>query len=150
VKPVRVSVVVPANRDAVYRYLDVLANHESFTSHMLVDWSYSGPSSGVGARAKMRVRKPGRRDWFDLEVIEADPPRSSTEESVSAEGRRRTRGTYTLEELPAGGTRISFELAWLRAPLGERLTAPLVRALVRRGNRRSLRRTPRSSPNGDD
>jgi hypothetical protein len=139
-KPVTVSVVVPNRRDGVYRYLDVLANHESFTDHMLVDWRYSGPPDGIGARARMRLKKPGRADWMDLEVIEADPPCGMTEETVGAGGRRRTRGTYTLEELPDGGTRISFEIAWLRIPVIERLAAPLTRSVMRRGNQRSLQR----------
>ena len=139
-KPVTVSVTVPDSREEVYDFLDVLANHEPFTNHMLVDWHYSGPRSGVGARARMRLRKPGKPDWMDLEVIEADPPSRSTEQTVSAGGRRRTRGTYILEELPAGGTRISFEFAWLRIPLLERLAAPVTRAVVRRGNERSLAR----------
>jgi hypothetical protein len=140
VKPVSVSVAVPTSREEVYRFLDVLANHESFTNHMLVDWSYAGPPSGVGARARMRVKKPGRADWIDLEVIDAKPPRGSTEESVSAGGRRRTRGTYRLEELPEAGTLVTFELAWLQTPLIERLAAPLIRAVVRRSNQRSLHR----------
>jgi hypothetical protein len=45
-----------------------------------------------------------------------------------------------LAELPEGGTRITFEYAWQRAPLGERLASPLVRGILRRGNERSLRR----------
>ena len=139
-KPVTVSVTVPDSREEVYDFLDVLANHEPFTNHMLVDWHYSGPRSGVGARARMRLRKPGKPDWLDLEVIEADPPSRSTEQTVSAGGHRRTRGTYILEELPAGGTRISFEFAWLRIPLLERLAAPVTCAVVRRGNERSLER----------
>ena len=139
-RPVIVSAVVQARREEVYRFLDVLANHERFTNHMLVDWSYVGPATGVGARARMRVKKLGRPDWIDLEVIHVHPPNSSTEESVDAGGRRRTRGTYRLDELPEGGTRITFELEWLQAPLIERLTAPLSRAFVRRGNQRSLHR----------
>ena len=140
VKPVSVSVAVPTSREEVYRFLDVLANHEPFTNHMLVDWSYAGPPSGVGARARMRLKKPGRADWIDLEVIDANPPRGSTEESVSAGGRRRTRGTYRLEELPEAGTLVTFELAWLQTPLIERLAAPLTRAVVRRRNQRALQR----------
>jgi hypothetical protein len=140
VKPVRVSVTVPTSREEVYSFLDVLANHEPFTNHMLVDWSYAGPPSGIGARARMRVKKPGWADWIDLEVIEVQPPCGSTEESVSAGGRRRTRGTYRLEELPDGGTQITFELAWLQVPVIERLAAPLTRLFVRRGNQRSLQR----------
>lgn len=139
-KPVTVSVRVPNAREEVYRFLDVLANHERFTDHLLVDWQLSGPSRGVGARAHMRRRKRGRPDWMDLEVIDVDPPVGSTEETVGARGRRRTRGTYRLEELPDGGTRISFEFAWLDAPRLERLAAPLTRAVVRRANAKSLRR----------
>jgi Polyketide cyclase / dehydrase and lipid transport len=94
----------------------------------------------VGAKARMRVKSPGPDDWLEMEVIEAEPPRTTTEESVSAKGRRRTRGTYTLERLPDGGTHITFELAWLQAPLTERLAAPLARSVVRRANARSLER----------
>ena len=139
-KPVVVEIEVPQPPDEVYEFLDVLANHERFTDHFLIDWQVSGPSRGVGARARMRVKSPGPDDWLDMEVVAAEAPRTTTEESVSARGRRRTRGTYVLEPLPDGGTRIVFELAWLEAPLSERLAAPLTRAVVRRANARSLQR----------
>lgn len=139
-KPVSVEIEVPQPPDEVYEFLDVLANHERFTDHFLIDWQVSGPSRGVGARARMRVKSPGPDDWLDMEVVAAEAPRTTTEESVSARGRRRTRGTYVLEPLPDGGTRIVFELAWLEAPLSERLAAPLTRAVVRRANARSLQR----------
>jgi uncharacterized protein YndB with AHSA1/START domain len=139
-KPVTVSVTVPNPPGEVYRHLDVLANHEAFTDHMLVDWQCSGPPSGVGARARMRLKKPGRPDWMDLEVVAAEPPRMTAEETIGAGGRRHTRGTYRLEPAPGGGTRISFEIAWLRIPRSERLAAPLTRAVMRRGNARSLER----------
>jgi len=140
VKPVTVSITVPNGREEVYDFLDVLANHEPFTDHMLVDWHYSGPARGLGARARMRLKKRGRPDWMDLEVVEVHPPAMSVEETVGAGGRRRTRGTYLLEEVPAGGTRISFRFEWVRAPLAERLAAPLTRSVLRRGNQRSLER----------
>jgi hypothetical protein len=139
-KPVSASIEVPQSLERVYEYIDVLGNHERFTDHFLLDWEVSGPSRGVGAKARMRVKSPGPDDWLDMEVVEADPPRTTTEESVSGRGRRRTRGTYVLEPLPGGGTRITFELAWLEAPLRERLAAPLTRAVVRRANARSLQR----------
>lgn len=88
----------------------------------------------------MRVKKPGADDWLEMEVVAAEPPRMTVEESLGARERRRTRGTYRLEEAPAGSTRISFELAWLEAPLIERLAAPLTRAVAKRQNQRSLRR----------
>ena len=139
-RPVTVSITVPNGREEVYDFLDVLANHEPFTDHMLVDWHYSGPSYGLGARARMRLKKRGRADWMDLEVIEAHRPTTTVEETVGAGGRRRTRGTYVLEEAPAGGTRVSFRVEWLSAPLAERLAAPLTRSVLRRGNQRSLER----------
>jgi hypothetical protein len=139
-KPVTVSVEVPNPRQAVYDFLDVLANHEPFTDHMMVNWKYSGPRSGVGAKANARLRAPGSNENIDIEVIEAAPPRRIVEESVSAGGKRRTRGTYELDELAGGGTRIAFELTWIEAPRNERMTAPLMRAFMRRTNGRSMRR----------
>ena len=139
-KPVTVSIDVPQSPERVYEYLDVLGNDEEFTDHFLLDWQVAGPRSGVGAKARMRLKNPGREDWLEMEVTEADPPRSTTEESISANGRRRTRGTYRLEPAPDGGTRIGFELAWLEAPLIERLASPLTRLVVRRANARSLQR----------
>ncbi len=107
---------------------------------MLVDWTYFGPAGGLGARARMRLKKRGRADWMDLEVVEVHPPTTSVEETVGAGGRRRTRGIYVLEEVPAGGTRVSFRFEWLSAPLIERLAAPMTRSVLRRGNQRSLER----------
>jgi Polyketide cyclase / dehydrase and lipid transport len=140
-KPVSVSVEVPQSREEIYDYLDVLGNHRTFTDHFLVDWSLAGPERGVGAQARVRVKGPGfTDDWLDMEVVVAERPSMSMEESVSAKGRRRTRGTYLLERLPDGGTRIVFEFIWLEAPLIERLAAPLTRTVVRRANARSLER----------
>jgi polyketide cyclase/dehydrase/lipid transport protein len=133
-KPVTVSVDVPKNREEVYAFLDVLANHEPFTDHMMVDWQLSGPRAGIGARATAKVRAPGSNEIIEITVIDAEPPGRIVEESLSAGGKRRTRGTYTLEELPEGGTRISFELAWIE------VAAPLMRAFMRRANGRAMRR----------
>lgn len=139
-RPVTVTIDVPNPRQAVYDFLDVLANHEPFTDHIMVSWKYSGPRAGVGAKANARLRAPGSNENIDIEVIEADPPRRIVEESVSAGGKRRTRGTYELDDLPDGGTRIAFELAWIEAPRNERMTAPLMRAFMGRTNGRSMRR----------
>jgi hypothetical protein len=86
------------------------------------------------------VRRPGADEPLEMRVVASERPWMTVEESVSAGGRRRTRGTYRLEALPAGGTRVSFELEWLDAPLAERLAAPLTRAVVRRANATSLER----------
>lgn len=139
-KPVTAAVTVPRPRTEVFDFLDVLANHERFTDHFLADWELSGPAAGVGAKARVRVKSPGPDDWLDMTVISGERPRTTTEESIGAKGRRRTRGTYTLDDLPGGGTEITFELAWLEAPLTERLMAPITRSVVGRANDRALRR----------
>jgi hypothetical protein len=139
-KPVTVAIEVPQSREQVYDFLDVLGNHEQFTDHFLVDWELSGPASGVGAKARMKVKAAGRKEPLDMEVVAAERPRMTAEESVSAKGHRRTRGTYRLEEDPNGGTIIEFELEWLEATLLDRLTAPIARSVVRNGNLRALQR----------
>ena len=80
-KPVTVSVDVPNNREDVYEFLDVLANHEPFTDHLMIDWEYSGSRAGVGAKANARVKAPGSNENVAIEVIEADPPRRIVEET---------------------------------------------------------------------
>jgi hypothetical protein len=141
-KPVTATVTVPQPREEVFDYLDVLANHEAFTDHFLVDWELSGPAAGVGAKAHLRVKSRGPDDWLDMRVIVSERPRTTVEESVGANGRRRTRGTYVLEDAPGRGTRITFELAWLEAPLVERLAAPITRWVVGKANEEALRRLP--------
>jgi len=140
VKPVTVSVVVPQPVEEVYDLLDVLANHEAFLDHFLVDWKFSGPARGVGARAEARASAPMSQDWTEFEVVEAERPRRIVEEGVGLKGKRRTRGTYRLESLPDGGTEISFELAWIETARAESLIPPLTRAFVKRPNAKALRR----------
>jgi hypothetical protein len=139
-KPVTASVTVPQSREEVFDFIDVLANHEGFTNHFLVDWEVTGPRAGVGARARMRLKKPGPADWLDMTVVAGERPTTTIEESLSANGRRRTRGTYVLANAPGGGTKITFRLEWLEAPLGDRLAAPLTRAVAGRSNAKSLSR----------
>ncbi len=140
-KPVRVSVDVPNPRPEVYEFLDVLGNHEQFTDHFMVDWELSGPERGVGAKANVRVKAAGEKDRTEIEVVEADAGRRIVEEGTGgSRGRRRTRGSYRLEDLPGGGTRIDFTLEFLSLPTGERLMGPLQRAYVKRVNGKALTR----------
>jgi hypothetical protein len=139
-KPVRVTIDVPHPRQQVFEFLDVMSNHEPFTNHMLQNWEYSGPARGIGSKARVTVNAGGRSEQVEIEVIAAERPNTIVEQNVGAGGRRVGTGTYTLEELPGGGTRIAFEYAWLRAPLSERAAAPLIRAILRRGNQRAMER----------
>ena len=134
------TTVVPHPPERVYDFLDVMANHEPFTNHMLKDWEYSGPERGVGSKARVRATLGGRSESVEIEVIAAERPRTIVEQNVGAGGRRVATGTYTLEPMAGGETRIAFEYAWKQAPLGERLASPLVRAIMSSANRRALAR----------
>ncbi len=139
-KPVRVTVDVPQPIEKVYDFLDVMANHEPFTNHMLTDWRYSGPERGVGSKARVTATVGGRSDEIDIEVVSGEAPTRIVEQNTGAAGRRVANGTYTLAERPDGTTHVEFEYRWQRAPLAERLAAPLVRSMLRRGNERAMRR----------
>jgi len=139
-KPVTVETTVARPPAEVFAYLDALANHERFLDHYLVDWKFEGPQRGVGAKARARVDAPGGQDHFEFEVIESEAPRRILEQGVSSKGKRKTQGTYRLESLPGGGTRIEFELAFQELPRSERLIPPLTRAFAKRVNAKAMRR----------
>lgn len=139
-KPVTVTTTVPYPREDVFDFLDVMSNHEPFTDHMLHDWEYAGPDRGIGSKAKVKVKAGGRTDTVEIEVIAAERPSTIVEQNIGAGGRRVATGTYTLEALADGNTRIDFEYAWKQAPLGERMAAPLIRGILRRGNQRAMER----------
>ena len=144
--PVIVSIEVPQDRARVYDFLDVMANHEGFTDHLLRDWTLSGPDRGVGSKAQVHVKALGVSDVVDIEVVDAAAPQRIVERNVAAKAGRTAEGTYTLDELPGGGTRINFEYRWIHAPLVDRLTAPLSRAYIRRANEKAMRRLAEQLP----
>ena len=88
-RPVTVEITVPQGREQVFDYLDVLAHHESFTDHVLVDWRLSGPDRGIGAKAHVTVKAGGRSDEVDFEVIAADRPNTIVERATRASSRHR-------------------------------------------------------------
>src|SRR3954454_2713564 len=139
-KPVTVEVVVARPPSEVFEFLDALANHERFLDHYLVDWTFSGSKRGMGAKARARVDAPGSQDQFEFEVTESEAPHQIVEQGVSSAGKRKTRGTYRLEQAPDGGTRIEFELSFLQLPRSERLAPPLTRAFAKRVNAKAMRR----------
>jgi hypothetical protein len=139
-QPVTVSVDVPQPRNAVYDYLDVMANHEAFTDHMLANWRVSGPATGVGSKANVTAKVGGVSDESEIEVFEVDPGRMIRERSIAAKGKRIAHGTYTLSDLPDGGTHIEFEFALQKVPAMERPLVPLMRKLIRKGNERAMER----------
>lgn len=142
-KPVTVSIEVPQPAEQVFDYLAVLANHEAFLDHFLVDWEFSGPRRGVGAKAAARASAPMSQDWTEFEIVEAEEPLRIVEEGVGLKGKRHTRGTYRLRSLPSGGSEISFELEWIKSARAESLIPAMTRAFIRRPNAKAMRRLAR-------
>jgi hypothetical protein len=136
-KPIQVTVQVPHLREQVYEFLAVSANHEPFNRHLMTDWSFSGPPRGIGAKTHATAILGGRRDPVDIEVIDDVAPYLIVERNVGAGGARVATGTYSLAEA-TGGTTVTFEYAWQRAPRSERLAAPLVRRVMRRALQTSM------------
>jgi hypothetical protein len=139
-KPVIVSTQVRKPPQEVFEYLDLLANHEPFLNHFLVDWKFSGPARGIGAKAEARASAPMSQDWTEFEVVEVEEGKKIVEDGVGLKGKRHTRGTYRLEGLADGGTGIEFELEWLEASKAERLLPPMMHAFVKRSNAKAMRR----------
>ena len=139
-KPVTVSVDVANNRDEVFAFLDVMANHEPFNNHLMREWEYAGPQRGVGANARVTVRALGFNDTVDIEVVDAHAPARIVERNTAVRSGRVGEGTYVLAVLPTGGTRVTFEYRWVHAPLLDRITAPMTRAYLRRNNKIAMRK----------
>ncbi len=139
-EPVTVTVEVARPRQEVYDYVDVAANHEKWMGHFFKDWRFEGPKRGVGAITKAQVDAPGAREKVTIEVIEAVAPERIVEEGENAHGKRRTRGTYRFADTDGGGTRIEFELEWLKTPRSERLVPFVSRAFMRRANGKGMKR----------
>jgi hypothetical protein len=140
IHPIQVSIDVPESREAVYDFLDIQANHELFTDHMMRDWRCEGPERGVGSKVRVNAVLGRRKEPIEIEVIEAEPPERSVERNIGAGGKRVATGTYTLTELPDGGTHIAFQYAWQKIPLSERLASPIIRPVMRRASQRAMQR----------
>jgi len=139
-EPVTVSVEVARPRQEVFEYVDVLANHERWMSRLYKDWSFEGPKRGVGAIAKAQVDAPSARERVSFEVVESVAPERIVEAGESAHGKRETRGTYRFIELDGGGTRIEFELEWVKAPRTERLVPFVSRNFMSRALGKAMKK----------
>lgn len=117
-----------------------MANHECFNDHLMRDWELSGPDRGVGSRTRVTTRALGMSDVVDIEVTDAERPSRIVERNTATKAGRVGEGTYVLDPLPGGGTRITFEYRWIETPLVDRLTAPLARSFIRRNNTTAMRR----------
>jgi uncharacterized protein YndB with AHSA1/START domain len=144
VNPVSAELVISAPREAVFDYLEDIANHAEFTDHYLVDWHLTRVDSvGVGAGARFRARAPlNRFPWADVTFAEVERPHRIVEIGRAGKFNRiRTLGLWELDPAPAGSTRVRFTFQSVPAVLSDRILESLgARAWTRRGNERALRR----------
>jgi ribosome-associated toxin RatA of RatAB toxin-antitoxin module len=139
-KSVKTTATVARSPQEVFEFLDLFPNHARFLDHYLTEWTFSGPERGVGAKARARASALGSQDWFEFVVVDSEAPSRNVEEGTSAGGKRKTRGSYHLEEAPGGGTKINFELEFLEVPRSERIAPFLTRAFAKRVNGKAIRR----------
>ncbi|HEY7836345.1 MAG TPA: SRPBCC family protein [Solirubrobacteraceae bacterium] len=142
--PLTVSIVISAPREAVFDYLQDIANHAEFTDHFLVDWHLTRVDSvGRGAGARFRVDAPLTRfSWAEVTFAEVEPPHRIVELGRTGKSNRiRTVGVWQLDPAPAGATRLSFTLQTWPATLSDRLLESFgARSWMRRKQQRVLRR----------
>src|SRR3954452_13770821 len=110
-KPVTVSVDVPQDRERVFDFLDVMANHEPFTDHLMRDWELSGPARGVGSKARVHVRALGVSDTIDIEVVDAAAPERIVERNTATRAGRVGQGTYVRRANQTAMRRLAERLA---------------------------------------
>lgn len=139
-KPVVVSEVIDRPPGEVFAYLTTLRNRPAFTDHYLVEWSFSGPQGGVGAKARTRVHTSVAKDWVDLTIVETTTPERIVEHATGAKGKRLSVTTYALEPADGEGTRVALETHDSKAPRSERVMHPVQRPWLRKVNRKALRR----------
>ncbi len=148
-KPVTVSIDVPQARPDVYAFLDVMANHEPFTDHMLVDWTYP-PDAPAGRRRLARAcpldrRRPPRAGRDRGRSPRPRPSGSSSATSAPAASASASAPT-SWPSCPAAARASPSPTRWEQAPLPDRALAPLARALLRRGNERAMARLAEQLP----
>ncbi len=128
-KPVTVTTTIDRPRDDVYAVLEDLMSHEAFTDHFLTDYQ----------RTDTGIRVKGSGGWMEITPVESTPERIVEEGRSGRNGRRHTKGIYTLEPRN-GSTVVSFTNEIEPAGLGDRLAAPLIRSYLRKQNGRALER----------
>jgi uncharacterized membrane protein len=134
---VRTEVEIDRPRDEVTAYAADPDNAKSWYENIeAVEWK-SQPPLAVGSRVAFVARFLGRRLEYTYEILELFPGRRLV--MATAEGPFPMETTYTWEDIPSGGTRMTLRNRG--EPKGfSKVTAPVVAAAMRRANRKDLDR----------
>ena len=133
------TVNVAASRDRVWRLVGNPARYPRFLAD-ISRWERSGEKrKGVGARYQVRLRAGSADLGGEIEVVELDEGWELAWTSVRGIEHR---GRWRLRDGPNGGTAVTFRLIYgipsaggiyfLTSLLADQLSAPLLRASVRR------------------
>jgi uncharacterized protein YndB with AHSA1/START domain len=144
VDPLTISTVISAPREAIFDYLEDIANHQEFTDHFLREWHLTRIDSvGRGAGVRFRIAAPGNRfNWAEVTFAEVERPSRIVEVGRTGKNNRiRTVGIWQLDPGPSGATRVSFTLQTWPAKLSDRLLESFgARGWLRRKHQRAFRR----------
>jgi uncharacterized membrane protein len=134
---VRTEVEIDRPRDEVTAYAADPDNAKSWYENIeAVEWK-SQPPLAVGSRVAFVARFLGRRLEYTYEILELFPGRRLV--MATAEGPFPIETTYTWEDIPSGGTRMTLRNRG--EPKGfSKVTAPVLAAAMRRANRKDLDR----------
>ena len=138
-KPIRVSVLVPAPPAVVWAEVERIEDHPTWMADAVGVEFTSDERRGVGTRISVLTRIGPFRTTDEMEFTEWIPPRAM---GVSHQGLFTGTGRFTLE--PHGdGTRFTWteeiRFPWfLGGPIGALVARPILTA-VWRGNLRRLR-----------
>ena len=111
--PVSVTTSIDQPRDAVFAYLEDLANHPEFCDHFLKDWRMLGlDTAGRGAGARFKVDAPlNRFSWGELRLVEVEAPRRIVAHGTGGKnGRIRSRLVWLLEAGSAQTTDVTLTI----------------------------------------
>src|SRR4051794_16470966 len=102
--PISVSTTIDTPRERIFDFLCDLANRPAFTDHFIREFRLERLESyGVGAAARMRVRRP--RTWMETMIDEVSPPYRIRERGKGGRLDRIPMATlWELVEAPAGRT----------------------------------------------
>jgi hypothetical protein len=142
---VRVSITVGRPREAVFDYLEDIANHTEFTDHFVDDFHLTRQDTvGTGAGARYRLQAPLQRfSWVGIQFVEVDRPwRILAVGRGGKYNRTRTMIIYTLEPGPDDTTQLELSVETVPGTPTDRIMEIVtgMRGWTRRQNRRALRR----------
>ena len=138
-KPIEVSVVIPAEPAAVWSEVERIEDHPAWMTDALGVEFTSGERRGVGTRISVLTRIGPFRTTDEMEFTEWDPPRAM---GVVHRGLFTGTGRFTLQ--PEGdGTRFTWteeiRFPWfLAGPIGAFVARPIL-SRVWKGNLQRLR-----------